>query len=138
MRTIYKLFFIAIIIVSFSCQNDKESNDSQNQIAREWKLIKVTGGLIGVSQEINPGMIKWTFNSTTNTVTVINSTTDESLYDFFETGVYNYQIMDDSTEGICNEVLKIDGIELGCISFIDNKLLLNQSFADGFQLELID
>ena len=60
------------------------------------------------------------------------------LYDFFETGVYNYQILESSSDFGCDEVLKIDNIELGCLSIVDDKLVIDQTYADGFRLELID
>jgi len=94
--------------------------------------------LLGVNQEIEPGMITWNFNSITNTVTIVNTTTDQMLYDFFETGVYNYQILESSSDFGCDEVLKIDNIELGCLSIVDDKLVIDQTYADGFRLELID
>ena len=94
--------------------------------------------MLGVNQEIEPGMITWNFNSITNTVTIVNTTTDQMLYDFFETGVYNYQILESSSDFGCDEVLKIDNIELGCLSIVDDKLVIDQTYADGFRLELID
>ena len=138
MKVFYKVLSLVIVLISFGCQNDNESNFTQDQLSREWKFVKVTGGLLGVNQEIEPGMITWNFNSITNTVTIVNRTTDQMLYDFFETGVYNYQILESSSDFGCDEVLKIDNIELGCLSIVDDKLVIDQTYADGFRLELID
>lgn len=138
MKVFYKVLSLVIVLISFGCQNDNESNFTQDQLSREWKFVKVTGGLLGVNQEIEPGMITWNFNSITNTVTIVNTTTDQMLYDFFETGVYNYQILESSSDFGCDEVLKIDNIELGCLSIVDDKLVIDQTYADGFRLELID
>ena len=138
MKVFYKVLSLVIVLISFGCQNDNESNFTQDQLSREWKFVKVTGGLLGVNQEIEPGMITWSFNSFTNTVTIVNTTTDQMLYDFFETGVYNYQILESSSDFGCDEVLKIDNIELGCLSIVDDKLVIDQTYADGFRLELID
>ena len=138
MKVFYKVLSLVIVLIRFGCQNDNESNFTQDQLSREWKFVKVTGGLLGVNQEIEPGMITWNFNSITNTVTIVNTTTDQMLYDFFETGVYNYQILESSSDFGCDEVLKIDNIELGCLSIVDDKLVIDQTYADGFRLELID
>ena len=138
MKVFYKVLSLVIVLISFGCQNDNESNFTQDQLSREWKFVKVTGGLLGVNQEIEPGMITWSFNSITNTVTIVNTTTDQTLNDFFETGVYNYQILESSSDFGCDEVVKIDNIELGCLSIVDDKLVIDQTYADGFRLELID
>ncbi len=136
MKTFYKIFLLTAITFFLSCQSDNESNFTQDRLAREWKLTKVEGGLLGVNQSFEAGIITWSFNSLTNTVTIVNSNTDDTLYDMFETSVYNYQIVDNPTDGNCDEILKIDNIELGCISFINNQLILDQAISDGFKLYL--
>lgn len=137
MKIFIKLLLFCFTFFQLSCQNDTESNSLNEKIAREWQLTKVSGGFVGINQVFNPNQITWSFNSITGTVSIINNTADESLYDFFETGVYNYQIETMLIEGELAEVLLIDNLEMGCISIVDHKLFLHQTYADGFQLEFI-
>lgn len=138
MKFFIKLLFICFTFFQLSCQNDTEKSTLNEKIAREWQLTTVLGGFAGVNQSFNMDEISWSFNSITGTVTIINNTTNESLYDFFETGIYNYQIETMLVEGELTDVLFIDSIDMGSISIVDHKLFLHQTYADGFQLEFID
>ncbi len=125
---------ILLLVLLPSCSND--SNPNTDIIQGQWKLINVSGTFAGIDNDFAPGLITWDFNPTTQTVTVVNNNTDANLWDVFETGVYNYQIVDNS-EYPCGEIIEIDGIEMGCFSVTGDNFVIDQSIADGFRLQLV-
>ena len=133
MKSILSLTILLLILLP-SCSND--SNPNSDAVQGQWKLINVSGTFAGIDNNFAPGLITWNFNPTTQTVTVVNNNTDPDKWDVFETGVYNYLIID-NPEFPCGEIIKIDGIEMGCFSVTDNEFVIDQSIADGFRLKLV-
>ncbi|RKS01823.1 hypothetical protein [Flavobacterium sp. 102] len=133
MKSILSLTILLLILLS-GCSND--SNPNSDAVQGQWKLINVSGTFAGIDNNFAPGLITWNFNPTTQTVTVVNNNTDPDKWDVFETGVYNYLIID-NPEFPCGEIIKIDGIEMGCFSVTDNEFVIDQSIADGFRLKLV-
>ncbi|TDP59158.1 hypothetical protein [Flavobacterium dankookense] len=139
MKTIYKTLLLLLVLTQFSCNDDERNDNFENQINGQWRLTKVAGGLVGINHTFDPITIVWTFNTSNNTVTIVNNNPDDSIiYDGFETGVYEYQIENNPVSNLCDDVITIDGIEMGCIDIVNNKLVIDQSFSDGFQLEFIE
>lgn len=126
---------LLLAIVVSACSSDSSSNHA-SIVDGQWKLVRVTGSFAGVSSDFASGEISWTFNPTTQMVTVVNHNTDDTKIDIFETGVYNYQIVAGENPQICSQIIKIDNIEMGCFEIIDGNLILNQDFADGYTLTL--
>lgn len=127
---------ILLTVIISGCSSDSRSSHN-NIVDGQWKLTRVSGSFAGVESNFAPGVITWDFNPTTQTVTVVNNNTDDTLTDIFETGVYNYQIVASQNVELCSEILKIDGVEMGCFSLDGNNLKIDQSFADGYALTLI-
>ena len=125
---------LLLLVLMPSCSNDSSTNS--NTVEGQWKLINVSGTFAGIDNDFAPGLITWDFNPTTQTVTVVNNN-DTELWDVFETGIYNYQIVD-NPEFPCGEIIKIDGIEMGCFSISGNELVIDQSIADGFRLQFVE
>jgi hypothetical protein len=124
-----------LLVILPSCSND--SNPNADTVQGQWKLINVSGTFAGIDNDFEPGLITWDFNATTQTVTVVNNNTDPNLWDIFETGVYNYQIVE-VPDYPCSEIIKIDGIEMGCFSVTDNEFVIDQSIADGFRIQFTE
>lgn len=134
-----KLSFLGILLILLFAGCSSESDSSQsNSIDGQWKLVNVSGSFAGVSSDFAPGIITWDFNSTTQTVTVVNHNTDDNLTDLFETGVYNYQIVENPNPDSCAEIIKIDNIEMGCFSLVDGTLHIDQAFLDGYTVTLVN
>ncbi|MFN3755237.1 hypothetical protein [Flavobacterium sp.] len=133
MKSILSLTFLILVLLP-SCSND--SNPNSDVVQGQWKLINVSGTFAGINNDFAPGLITWNFNPTTQMVTIVNNNTDVNLWDVFETGVYNYQILD-NPEFPCGEIIKIDGIEMGCFSISNDSFVIDQSIADGFRLQLV-
>lgn len=134
-KTISFLTLIAIVTL-WGCSND--SNSHSDTIEGQWKLVNVSGTFAGVDNDFTPGLITWSFNPITQTVSIVNNNTDDTKWDVFETGVYNYQIVDSPEQFPCSEVIKIDGIDMGCFSVTSSSLTIDQSIADGFTLQLVE
>ncbi|NNT72519.1 hypothetical protein HKT18_09855 [Flavobacterium sp. IMCC34852] len=135
MKKIIISLSIMLLVFQSSCSND--SNTNPNTIQGQWKLVNVSGTFAGIDNDFEPGLITWDFNQTTQMVSIVNNNTDTDKWDVFETGVYNYQILEDP-EFPCGEIIKIDGIDMGCFLVTNNSLVIDQSIADGFRLQFVE
>lgn len=126
---------ILLALLFSGCNND--SNNQTSIVDGQWKLVHVTGSFAGVSSDFEPGVITWTFNPTTQMVTVVNNNTDVSLTDLLETGVYNYQIVASQNPDMCSEVIQIDNMDMGCFSIVDGNLVIDQAVLDGYTVKLV-
>jgi hypothetical protein len=136
MKKLILLFPILLLFTFSNCSRD--SNSAPNDpVQGQWKLVNVSGTFAGINHDFTPGLITWTFNPITQTVTVVNNNTDANKWDVLETGVYNYQVVADSQEYPCDEILKIEGGDMGCFTVSGNSLLIDQSVADGFAIQLV-
>ncbi len=132
-----KIIFICAIFISVllsSCSNDNKSNKNDS-VSGRWKLVNVTGTFAGINNNFTSGLITWDFNAITQTVTVVNNNTDPNLWDVLETGVYNFQIIN-NPDFPCGESIEIDGSVFGCYSVVNDSLVIDQSIADGFAITL--
>lgn len=127
---------LALLVTLFlsGCSGDSNSTPI-DQVQGQWKLVNVSGTFAGINHDFAPGLITWTFNPITQTVTVVNNNTDNNKWDVLDTGVYNYQIVADNQEYPCDEILKIEGGDMGCFTVSGNSLLIDQSVADGFAIQ---
>src|SRR5690606_37293852 len=97
MKQIVILFAVLLTGIITSCSDDNEptqfvnqtynNNDAQETANGEWHLVQVTGSIAGINHLFEPATITWTINDNA-TVDVINTNTDESLTDFFDSGNY--------------------------------------------------
>ncbi len=126
--------FIFINVTLSSCSNDNNFTN-KNSVEGRWKLVNVTGTFAGINNNFTYGIITWDFNSITQTVTVVNNNTDSNLWDVLETGVYNYQFIN-NPDSPCGESIEIDGSIFGCYSVDNEYLVIDQSIADGFAITL--
>lgn len=134
MKKLFFATFIGINAILSSCSNDNNLT-SEKSVEGRWKLVNSRGTFAGINNNFTYGLITWDFNSITQTVTVINNNTDPNLLDILETGVYNYQFIN-NPDSPCGESIEIDGSVLGCYSIINDSLVIDQSIADGFAITL--
>ncbi|OIQ18622.1 MAG: hypothetical protein BM557_06770 [Flavobacterium sp. MedPE-SWcel] len=128
------LLSITTLLLCVGCSDD-DSAPAVNPLNASWNLTNVSGSLLGIDQDIEEGLIVWAFNTTNNTVTVVNNNTDEDVTDFFESGTYNYSY-ETNYIGIetCAESLKVNDINFGCQNITGNTMILSDIAADGYQL----
>ena len=126
MKKFIPFFIICITLLCFSCSNDDDSNSIS--LHQTWTLRQVSGGLAGINDTFEQGIITWSFNETDGTVLVKNNNTDNTLTDILETGTYPY------STSLENGAIKltIDGSNYGYISLTENTLSIDDQAADGF------
>lgn len=130
-------FFTALIFIFtllISCSKDTKSSTTDS-VAGEWKLVNVSGTFAGINNSFSYGMITWNFNPSNQTVTVINSNPDPNLWDVFESGIYDYEFINNS-DSPCGEQIEIAGTVFGCYTIANDSLVIDQSIADGFAITL--
>ncbi len=134
-----KIIFLNLICVllCLSCTQDDDvilTDPSEGS----WSLINISGSFAGIDQDIEEGVIVWTFNPVDNTITVVNNNTDEEIIDFFESGTYAYIYVDNNGETEqCSESLVIEDVDFGCQSISGNTMTLSNVWADGYQLTFV-
>ena len=131
-----KLVFAAITFCAvffFGCSSDDSNSPS---FSGEWKLINVSGGLMGQNQNIPANSIVWSINPTTQVISIVNENNSSTYYDGLPTGIYNYQLQNDPNPMGCGTTLSIEeNQDMGCILFENNHLIINSNYNDGFRME---
>ena len=128
------LLIILGITLFTSCNND-DSTESESIIGI-WNVKNISGGIAGIEDEYETGIITWAFNN--QTLIVENNDTQGNIYSGFESGTYNYSAT--KINGI-NYII-IDNSEYGGYTLSNNNLIINQnettsgSGSDGFMLQL--
>ncbi len=133
----YTLLNLICLLLCLSCSQDDDT-PINNPLEASWSLINVSGSFAGIDQDIEAGVIVWTFNPVDYTVTVENNNTDEEVINFFESGTYTYVYVDNEGETEqCNESLFIDNINFGCQTISGNTMKLNHIWLDGYILTFV-
>lgn len=134
-----KYYLILACISFFTLTNCSigEVDTSEPQVIRVlWHLKNVSGGIAGVDNDFNNGVIIWEFKSETSSVTVTNTNSDTAIEDGLDSGTYTYSIEEVNNQ----EYLTIGSNELGSISVTSNgnQLIIDQNetstgpAADGY------
>ncbi|MFN4026707.1 MAG: hypothetical protein ACK4IZ_04615 [Flavobacterium sp.] len=134
MKKYFLLFSFLVSLLLAGCSNDNSTEN--NTIDGQWKLVNITGTIAGINHNFAQGEIIWDINPITQTVTVVNNNSNDSLFDILETGVYNYH-HDNGPELPCGESIVINNIDLGCYTVNNQTLIIDQSIADGFKITLV-
>lgn len=143
MKKIHYYLFYLLSILLVSCNNsDSHSNNCHhyqpNTIEGKWNLVEVTAGFSSFITQFPKGKIIWNFDITNHTVTINNSNTDPNLYDIFESGTYNYSIVNNpSNPEYCNQSITIDTYNMGCLTISNNVLTMSTIEVDGVLVKLI-
>jgi hypothetical protein len=134
-RLIYRIIIVFCVMTNFSCSKDSIPTPV---IDGTWNLRNVGGGLNGIDDDYQQGIIKWVFNSPANfDITIENNNFPNTNYNGFESGIYNYSILEMDSK----TYLIIDGSEFGGYILADSDLIINQnetstgSGADGYILK---
>lgn len=87
----------------------------------QWNLVHISGGFIGVDQEVAPGQILWTFDSTQTELTVVNSQEPGFGYAGLPSGTYEYHILAKGD----GRYLILEGEESGGIFLEQDRLVID-------------
>ncbi len=131
---------LVLVVVGFcgviaSCNDDSPQASTINGT---WNLKNISGGLAGINDDYNQGIIKWIFDSHALTLTVENNNSQNTIYDGFESGIYSYSVLESGD----NSYLIVEDTEFGGYTLTENNLMIDQnktstgSGADGFIIEL--
>jgi len=137
MKTITKLSVFLLFILVTACSKKDDSKKTEPVIDGQWKLKYVNGSITGASYYFEPGIVNWTFNPNNHTVVIENNNTNNNLNALFPSGTYSYEIIDNSSDPSCSQIMKIDIMEMGCLTIENNDLTMDQTFADGIQVHLV-
>ena len=131
----YKL--LVAICTFFILTNCTINNDTANSIETvqiKWSLVRVNGGIAGVTEQFGLNTIVWVFNEATLVLTVVNNNTDDSMEDGLDSGTYTYSVTKDDT----NSYLTVNANELGSFTLTTDNLAIDEnekstgSGTDGF------
>ena len=132
MKLMQHISLIIVFIATLSCEKSHDTPPNQITLNGSWNMENVSGGLIGLDLDYNPGEVIWVFNTTTNQLLVTNnilSTGPKSIYARFQTGTYNYYI---SNVNPIDE-LYVDTVLIGDITIGTSSLHIDDGLAaDGF------
>ena len=131
-NTIYILTFTLLML---SCNTDDNSQqNAEPTIGGQWNLVNVIGGLAGVDDDFEVGLIIWDFNEDNLELTVTNNNTANVIYDGLSSGTYDYEVLSTTGEA-AYLVIHNFGINHEIITLNASQLVLEEGVAaDGFLL----
>jgi len=135
MKKTLLIIVLSISLLQVGCSTNSSSNPTNTTVQGQWKLVAVDGTFAGIHETFTPGLITWTFNPTAHTVTVVNNNTNADAWDLLDTGVYNYQFIN-NPDSPCGEQIEIDGSIYGCYTVTATSFIIDQSIADGYTITL--
>ena len=123
---------LCFTLVFINCKSDDDSQENSATLQGKWSLVNVSGGLAGVDDNFDTGMIVWSFDQETFTLTVTNTNTETVVYDGLPTGTYDYKVL--TTDGVTSSLV-IDDYDFSMIidTLTRTTLLLDDGIVvDGF------
>ena len=142
-KTLYLFAFLAFSTTLVSCHDDDDNNSGptsfpfDEQLEGKWHLVTVSGGIEGTIDNYAFNEIVYDFDTETHTVKVMNTNTNETKVDFFDSGTYHYTFeVNTITPESCTQTIVINGTDLGCYSFEANQLTMTQIGDDVYTLNM--
>jgi len=126
-------YILVLMLFTLSCNSDDDTQqNSEPTLDGSWSLVNVTGGLAGVDDDFEIGLIIWDFNQDNLELTVTNNNTVNVIYDGFPTGTYDYEIFTE-TNGEMSVV--INTVSYRVTNLTSSQLVIDEGVvADGFLL----
>jgi hypothetical protein len=128
MKLLLNLPVLCLLLFSFACDHNQDEDGSINlgaatgtALEGRWDLTNVSGGLAGINDDLEVGLITWDFDSASMELQITDNETSESLYDGYPSGSYSYAVLEQDEEAY----LFIDGQEFSHISLSSGKLVLD-------------
>ncbi len=119
------------MILSCSEDDDVVFNPDPNSLGLEgeWNLINVSGGFIGINENLDKGTVVWDFNETDKNIVIVNNNMNDMINDIFPSGTYNFSMvmMNENKELIINDR------SLGSFELTNNEFTIDEQFRDGFR-----
>ncbi|MEM5563516.1 hypothetical protein WNY78_00300 [Psychroserpens sp. AS72] len=127
------LYLLVFTLMVLSCNSDDDVvANNEPTLEGSWSLVNVIGGLAGIDDDYENGIIIWNFNQETQQLTVTNTNTELVIFDGLPTGVYDYEVL--TTDDEQTLVLEFYNFDLSVLT--ENELILDEGAftSDGFQL----
>ena len=140
MKNVILFLFMFFGLTTFMGCDKKDNTTQMETLNGKWNLKNISGGFAGVDDDFEMGLVTWTFDQTSSTLSVVNNSTQEFIYSGYETGTYNYIIFSYSNG---NKYMIINGTEHGKYLIQGNLLTINENElqsgagADGFIFEFV-
>ena len=135
MKNLKLLSFLMIIGLFNSCSVDDDYNNNPSLLGA-WNLVEVSGTIAGTTDEFALGTIVWNFS--TSEVAVLNTNTNDSLQDGFDSGTYDYILANTpASNSICNQTIAFAADDTRCIEFSNNVLIITENIADAVTYKFI-
>ena len=108
-----KNLLLTLVIVSLSfvgCSSDDDV-PAQDSLEGNWSLVRITGGIAGITDTIPPNVIKYNFSN--GNLSVVNNN-PEPDFSFLQTGNYTYELTTSNNQQVLvindttYEVISID------------------------------
>lgn len=139
MKNVIWLFVMLFGLSIFMGCDKKNETPQMETLNGTWNLKNISGGFAGVDDDFETGLVTWTFDEPSSTLTVVNNSSQEFIYSGYETGTYTYTIVEISG----HEYMIIEGTEHGKYLIQGNLLTINENElqsgagADGFVFEFV-
>lgn len=125
-------YALTFMLLMFSCTSDDDNQNTEATLNGSWHLVNVSGGLVGVNDDFDTGLITWIFNENNLELTVINTNTTDVIFDGLASGTYNYQPLTTTGE---NTDIVVDFFSFRITTLTTVQLILDEGIAaDGFLL----
>jgi hypothetical protein len=141
-----KLLPVLFLLLSLSACHNEENQSAQAPsrilttatLEGEWKLVNVSGGLVGTNDHFPAGLITWKINGISQTIVIVNNNTNDQLQDILPSGTYHYSfVANEATPELCAMNIQVDGVNLGCYNITANEFTMSQIESDGFMIKLV-
>jgi hypothetical protein len=143
---------LSILLIGFlmSCQKenlfDSDKNvsrrfENSNQLTGKWTLVNISGGIVGASDNFQPGWITWEFNENNHQLKVIENVPTATVYITYGLESGNYTFTNNTTPSNCEtnfQSLAITNQFESCYNITNDTLIIrNYQIADGLQFTLV-
>lgn len=126
---------ICTVFCSACCLGDDEVDLYNDEYRGRWSLVNVINLNTNNSQAIEEGVITWSFIPDYSVVDIVNYNEDETIVDFFDTGVYAYGYYSNNIENNeCSLAIIVADIDFGCHQREGNTLTFTSLTANGYEL----
>ncbi|MEH1007834.1 hypothetical protein VDP25_08820 [Winogradskyella sp. ECml5-4] len=124
-------YILALMLLTLSCNSDDDTQQNPAPtLHATWSLVNVTGGLAGVNDDFESGIITWHFNNEPSEITVTNNDTSNAIHSGYPSGTYSYEVVTTPND----TTVVIENTDLRIISLTINQLILDEGMvSDGFQ-----
>ncbi|WP_299221792.1 hypothetical protein [uncultured Aquimarina sp.] len=122
-----RFYLVLLSIIIFSCSND-DDNNLEPTLQGTWNLVNVSGGITGLDEDIDRGVVVWDFNASTGMVTIVNNSTTTSANTLLASGTYTYNVSAPADA----DLLIVNEVDYGRLNLENSVFTITENAIDGF------